>query len=533
MMKRYYKIIMILAVAAAVFLCGCNTQGKGEDEKDKKENKVSKETKALVEDMFSEEGVAKAEEDFEMEYHYNVPKLLIESEDAEEINEEIRQTIGQKVTDCLQYIEEGTIPNSLEISWELYEQNDMIFLVILDGYKEAASEYQVYGYDVKKDQRVGNKEIIESLGVTEEELLKEIKREAAQKFDQIFEKLPYDPGYLQIFYDNDLILRSQTLLGIAPESLALYLDGEMCQAVVKGYVPAGPGYFWENYEIDLNKEKKTKEKKVTDQFITAVLKENEVKITFQKTEDSDQYLSAEASGIKEMEIAYDTEYEVKGLYSDYKDMYIMSIGHGYNPYLILLTEEGHIEFANILSGAAGDQICVFPVSGIYDAVEVTSDIRAYQEEETETAAQTAIVKNKDGEEFDLMYSTVAADDALHNMLKVEATLVSDAITHYLDSGGEYSSIYFMELRENNNLIFDESLPDVGITNNYKGNYSCNGMSDDGIVYSCLIYTDEKTLYCTLAFWYSPFNETVSIKVLSGTEIFDRPGEWITMYPAFG
>ena len=531
MIKRYTLKIIILLCMFAFLLCGCKKQDSEGNEN--QENEVSEKTKALVEDLLSEEGTAKVQDDFEIEYSYHVPKLLIESEDAQKINEEISQSVGQLAKDSLRYIEEGVFPNSLEISWKVYEHEDIIFLVILDGYKEAASEYQVYGYNVKEGKRVGNDEVIQSLGLTEEELLKQVKREVVQDFDEIFSRLPYDEEYLKMFYDHDLILRSQTVLGIDKESISLYLDGGNCNAVVKGYVPAGPGYFWEDYKIPLKEKKEEVEKTVTNQFITASLKDNQVTIKFNKTEDSDVYLSSEASGIQDRNVEYDKEYEVKGLYSDYKDLYIMSVGHEYTPYLILLTEAGHIEFANILSGVKGNALCVFPVSGIYDAVKVSSDVRTYQNEEIETMAQTAIVKNKDGEEFDLMYSVKVSDKALYNILKVEGTLASDTITHFLESGGQYDSIYFLEMREENQLIFDESLPDLGITNRYEGNYWCNGMSEEGILYSCLIYSDTEDLFCTLAFQYSAADETVRVKVLSGAEIFDRPGEWVTMHIAFG
>lgn len=522
MMKKYYKFIMITAVLFTAFLSGCDDT----DHENKKES--------LIKDIVSEKGTTKTEDGFEIKYEYHVPELLIDSEDAKDINKDISQTVGNTVNDSLQYIHDGVIPKSMDISWKIYKKDDLIFLVILDKNEEIISQYQVYGYDLKKNKRIGNKEVIENLGMKKEDMIRKIKKKVMQEFDKRFSYFLYQDDDIKLFYDDIFILRSQTLLSIDEESVLLYLDGDTCRAFVKCYTPAGRGYCWEDYQIDLEQENNNKEKTVTDHFITAVLKNNQVNITFKKTEESDMFLSGEANNIKGMNVKYDTQYKVEGLYSDYKDIYIMSVGQEYNPQLILVTKSGHIEFANILSGARAGSICTFPVTGIKNAVKVVSDVRNYKEEDMEISAGTAIVKDKNGREYDLMYSMAAAGQAMPYMLKEEGALVSEESFHSLDSGGEYADVYSMEFRENNQMVFEELLPDVDVTMNYKGNYWCNGMSDEGITYSCLLYTEEKDISSTFVFRYPvKDNDTVEVKIISGTELFDGPDKWVKLYIAYG
>ena len=66
-------------------------------------------------------------------------------------------------------------------------------------------------------------------------------------------------------------------------------------------------------------------------------------VSFEKTADSAWYA-------ENFRFDYETIYPVAGVYSDYTDVFIGSVGQGYFPYVFLLTSEGAVEYVNLLEG---------------------------------------------------------------------------------------------------------------------------------------------------------------------------------------
>ena len=64
-------------------------------------------------------------------------------------------------------------------------------------------------------------------------------------------------------------------------------------------------------------------------------------VSFEKTADSAWYA-------ENFRFDYETIYPVEGLYSDYTDVFVGSVGQGYFPYIFLLTSEGTVEYVNRL-----------------------------------------------------------------------------------------------------------------------------------------------------------------------------------------
>ena len=511
MKKRRNIMIVILAIICICSISGCE---------EKKEENV------YVKDYISEKGTAKDPYGNEFKYSYHLPEIQIKSEEAGKINEEIKQTLGTKVEEILDLIKKNEQPEYLEVSWEQYCYKDILCLVIMKD-DPVYADYVVYCYDLKKDQRIGNEEIMEALGVKEEDVIKELKRKAVQTFDQKYTESPYNEEFLEMYYIRDLIERSQTLSNISKDTISLYIKDDKCRAVVTWYTPSGEGYYHESYELDFKEKEDLKNKKAEDRFIEAELKDNRAFISFHDKDEASVYLNG-------AQVEFDKQYEVDGLYSDYEDIYICSIGHEYQPYLILRTKEGRLEFANILNGIKGGKLAVSAVPGIKGVTKISSDVREYGEGDAEISAVTAIAENDKGDTFDLMWCVSHAGSGVPFKLKTGATLVSNQIIHSVESGGQYSGIYFMDIeKDGNKIVFEEALTDAEVNVKYEGTYFCQGMSEEGVIYSYMVdaQNGHDSFGGTMAWKYGSDEDVIQIKVLSGTELFDRPGEYVEFHVA--
>lgn len=124
--------------------------------------------------------------------------------------------------------------------------------------------------------------------------------------------------------------------------MRLYLDGGALHMIV----PIGSFAGAESYDADLALDlsaRETVEKTAQDSFVKAALSGGNLTVSFEKTADSAWYA-------ENFRFDYETIYPVEGLYSDYTDVFVGSVGQGYFPYIFLLTSEGTVEYVNLLEG---------------------------------------------------------------------------------------------------------------------------------------------------------------------------------------
>ncbi len=101
------------------------------------------------------------------------------------------------------------------------------------------------------------------------------------------------------------------------------------------------------------------------------------------------------------ELGDKTEFAVSGCYGDYIKMLMTSIGQDYAPYVFLLTENGNVEYIDVISGAqCGTMVNGGPLFGINGIVRFETGT-AY---DAEYGAEYATVYgvSRDNEKFNLM-----------------------------------------------------------------------------------------------------------------------------------
>ena len=96
-----------------------------------------------------------------------------------------------------------------------------------------------------------------------------------------------------------------------------------------------------------------------------------------------------------------TEFAVSGCYSDYIKLYMGSVGQDYAPYVFLLTEEGVVEYIDVLAGArSGEMVNGGPLYGVNGIVRFESGTAYDTEYQSEYTTVYGITRS--GERTDLM-----------------------------------------------------------------------------------------------------------------------------------
>ena len=159
------------------------------------------------------------------------------------------------------------------------------------------------------------------------------------------------------------------------------------------------------------------EKEASDRFVHAALgTDGTLNVSFEQTADSAWYA-------ENFRFDYETVYPVAGLYSDYTDVFIGSVGQGYFPYVFLLTSEGAVEYVNLLEGlTAGFLCCGGPLGGV-------GDIAAFESGEVEEdygTYQTVFAVDKNGEEINRNRLIALISAVL--LSERAGTIVTDSVT---------------------------------------------------------------------------------------------------------
>ena len=174
-------------------------------------------------------------------------------------------------------------------------------------------------------------------------------------------------------------------------------------ATVPMYTPAGSGMYWTDVQVDPDKRQGSGQilHGQDEWFACDVTATGEVTVralTDYVTPDGAMTYQT----MKEWyELGDKTEFAVSGCYSDYIKMLMTSIGQDYAPYVFLLTENGNVEYIDVISGAqCGTMVNGGPLFGINGIVRFETGT-AY---DAEYGAEYATVYgvSRDNEKFNLM-----------------------------------------------------------------------------------------------------------------------------------
>ena len=334
-------------------------------------------------------------------YFYEVPQIDDDTEGARNINEMIGYRFGYLVERAEDARSRNDFIDTNYIIWISTWTGPVLSLQITSVDTMYNRDVGAYHYNFETGKELSNIEMLEYLGYTDNDLtLKALQRAVAQHFDTYYGS--DDPTYASELCK----MRAQSLNELSNVftyfAVYPYYTGGLI-VTVPMYTPAGAGMMWT--DIDVYPDKRQASGQILhgqDEWFTCdVTATGEVTVralTDYVTPDGAMTYQT----MKEWyELGDKTEFAVSGCYGNYIKMLMTSIGQDYAPYVFLLTENGNVEYIDVISGAqCGTMVNGGPLFGINGIVRFETGT-AY---DAEYGAEYTTVYgvSRDNEKFNLM-----------------------------------------------------------------------------------------------------------------------------------
>ena len=334
-------------------------------------------------------------------YFYQVPQIDDDTEGARNINEMIGYRFGYLVERALDARSRNDFIDTSYIIWVSNWDGPLLSLQITSSDAMYNHDVGSYHYNFDTGQELSNPEMLAHLGYTDDaKVMHALERAVAQHFDTYYGYI--DPDQTAMLY----MMRAQSLSNL--DGLYSYYSlypkySHGFVATVPMYTPAGSGMYWTDVQVDPDKRQASGQiLHGQDEWFTCdVTAAGEVTVralTDYVTPDGAMTYQT----MKEWyELGDKTEFAVSGCYGDYIKMLMTSIGQDYAPYVFLLTENGNVEYIDVISGAqCGTMVNGGPLFGINGIVRFETGT-AY---DAEYGAEYTTVYgvSRDNEKFNLM-----------------------------------------------------------------------------------------------------------------------------------
>lgn len=334
-------------------------------------------------------------------YFYQVPQIDDDTEGARNINEMIGYRFGYLVERALDARSRNDFIDTSYIIWVSNWDGPLLSLQITSSDAMYNHDVGSYHYNFDTGQELSNPEMLAHLGYTDDaKVMHALERAVAQHFDTYYGYI--DPDQTAMLY----MMRAQSLSNL--DGLYSYYSlypkySHGFVATVPMYTPAGSGMYWTDVQVDPDKRQGSSQiLHGQDEWFTCDVSADGA-VTVRALTD---YVTPDGAmtyqTMKEWyELGDKTEFAVSGCYSDYIKMLMTSIGQDYAPYVFLLTENGNVEYIDVISGAqCGTMVNGGPLFGINGIVRFETGT-AY---DAEYGAEYTTVYgvSRDNEKFNLM-----------------------------------------------------------------------------------------------------------------------------------
>ena len=501
---------MISALLAALLLLSLAACGEKEPD-----DTPSGYDDSLISELYSEEGEYTDAENNTLSYRYHVPQIVSETAVAAALNAEIADKFGALVQEQKSMMAGRVSLTCLSVTWKSYWNDSLLCLVLTSEMDGDMTDYAVYSYDFFGGKRLTSEDLLAREGLSTQEFVMAARRTAANYFDGLYrDALSGSMGGAD-FIASYAERRAWTLSdeNINAE-MRLYLDGGALHMIVPVGSFAGAASYDADIAVDLSA-RETVERTAQDSFVKARLSGGSLTVSFEKTADSAWYA-------ENFRFDYETVYPVAGLYSDYTDVFVGSVGQGYFPYVFLLTKEGAVEYVNLLEGLTAGFLCDGgPLGGVKDIVAFESGT---VEEEYGTY-QTVFAVDVSGEKHDLSGPVSDADYTVPSEFLGEWTAT---VTHDTAEQGSYDSDYILTLSDGGGLTVQDINSEVGLYFEYTGQLNYLGTNGEGMVFGYHLNERAGTVRYG-AFTLLRGEDGLHVKSVAGENFFDAPSGRATVF----
>lgn len=379
-------------------------------------------------------------------YFYQVPQIDDDTEDAKQINAIIDYRYGYLVERALDARSRNDFVDTSYIIWVSNWNGPVLSLQVTSSDRMFNCDVGSYHYNFATGQELTNLDLLEYMGYTDSaKTLNALQRATAQYFD-----LHYggyggnDPTYAAEL--NKMRVQSLSELDNVFTYYSLYpyyTDGLV--VTVPMYTPAGSGMYWTDIQVDPNKRQASGQVlHGQDEWFTCdVTATGEVTVralTDYVTPDG----AVTYQTMKEWyELGDQTEFTVSGCYGNYIKMLMTSVGQDYAPYVFLLTEDGSVEYIDVISGAqCGTMANGGPLYGVNEIVKF--EIGTAYDPDFEAEYTTVYAVSRDNEKFNLVEAMHNADPmGLPNLI---GSYVSDYTGTWFEICEDQPNFYIGEYR---------------------------------------------------------------------------------------
>lgn len=334
-------------------------------------------------------------------YFYQVPQIDDDTEGARNINEMIGYRFGYLVERALDARSRNDFIDTSYIIWVSNWDGPLLSLQITSSDAMYNHDVGSYHYNFATGQELSNPEMLAHLGYTDDaKVMHALERAVAQHFDTYYGYI--DPDQTAMLY----MMRAQSLSNL--DGLYSYYSlypkySHGFVATVPMYTPAGSGMYWTDVQVDPDKRQGSGQiLHGQDEWFTCDVSADGA-VTVRALTD---YVTPDGAmtyqTMKEWyELGDKTEFAVSGCYGDYIKMLMTSIGQDYAPYVFLLTENGNVEYIDVISGAqCGTMVNGGPLFGINGIVRFETGTTYDAEYGAEYATVYGV--SRDNEKFNLM-----------------------------------------------------------------------------------------------------------------------------------
>ena len=406
-------------------------------------------------------------------YFYQVPQIDDDTEGARNINEMIGYRFGYLVERALDARSRNDFIDTSYIIWVSNWDGPLLSLQITSSDAMYNHDVGSYHYNFDTGQELSNPEMLAHLGYTDDaKVMHALERAVAQHFDTYYGYI--DPDQTATLY----MMRAQSLSNL--DGLYSYYSlypkySHGFVATVPMYTPAGSGMYWTDVQVDPDKRQGSGQiLHGQDEWFTCDVSADGA-VTVRALTD---YVTPDGAmtyqTMKEWyELGDKTEFAVSGCYSDYIKMLMTSIGQDYAPYVFLLTENGNVEYIDVISGAqCGTMANGGPLYGINEIVKF--EIGTAYDADFEAEYTTVYAVSRDNEKYNLVEAMHIADPmGLPNLV---GSYVSDYTGTWFEICEDPPDFYIGEYR---NETREPATWDSGIT--------YLGMDDRGWICSISLY----------------------------------------------
>lgn len=515
-MKRFFALLAMLLL----LLSACAGQEQGDEDGD--DAPAAEYGDALIGALYSEAGDYTDAAGNTLHYDYAVPRILSETAVAAALNQEIANRFGATVEEQKSMMAAGASLSCRRIAWQSHWSGSLLCLVIESTMDDGYTSYDVYSYDFFGGKRLTSGDLAARCGLSGEDFLAAARRTLARAFDERWSEALSEGG--ASFAARYAERRAWTLSDEnVNEQTAAYLDGGVLYLVAPMGTFAGADSEQVLLPLDTSLPDGA-ELRAEDRFVRAVLCGDTLRVWFEETDEAARFaeefgFAVEVAGTaaqdeEEFGSSVERAFFVEGLYADYTAVFIGSIGQGYFPYLFLLTEEGRVEYVNLLEGMTAGFLCdggvLGGVSGIvsFESGTVEAEFGGYE---------TVFAVDASGGRHDLYGAVSDADWVLAEEF---LGTWSAEIAH--DTADEpYTSDAVLTLTDGGGITVVDIRSGLGIYNELVGQINYLGTNGEGMVYSYHLNERTGSVRCG-AVTLLRQDETLRVKTVAGEELFDAP-----------